>query len=174
MVYWLPAITPDPIAPLYASVTEWPAASWNPTLLDKLPRKPPEKFPEKVLERLPEKVRVKDVELKDEKLNRAVATGLRVLLLCTRNVNAPARQGGSAIRVRVWFVCDVVVVVVFEVHPLPGVISSELIDTACEPMFWMVIIRLVLESAALLISTFCWVVEMPCWVVRTLVETLDS
>jgi hypothetical protein len=182
MVYWLPVVTPDPIAPLYASVTDWPAASWNPPLpekllgklRDKFPEKVLERFPEKVLEKLPGKVRVKDVELKDEKLNREAATGLRVLLLCTRNVNAPARQGGSAIRVPVWFVCDVVVVVVFEGHPLPGVTSNELMDTACEPTFRMVTTRVVLESAALLISTFSWVVETPFWVVETLVEALDS
>jgi hypothetical protein len=139
MVYWLPAVIPDPIAPLYASVTDCPAASWNPPLLEKFPGKPPEKLPEKVLEKFPEKVReklrekvrVKDVELKDEKLSRAVAVGLRVLLLCTRNVNVPARQGGSANRVRVWFVCDAVVAVVFEEHPpLPGVTNKESTDTA--------------------------------------------
>jgi hypothetical protein len=187
-VYWFPVVIPDPIGPLYASVTDCPVASRNPPLLETLPGKPPEKFPEKVLEKFPEKVleklrekvRVKDVELKEEKLNRAVGTGFRVLLLCTMNVNDPARQGGSAKRVRVWLVCDVVVVAVVELetHPLPGVTSKELMDTACEPMFWMVTTRVVPESAALLISTFSWVAEAACCVVETaagaLLETLED
>jgi hypothetical protein len=181
MVYWLPVVTPDPIAPLYASVTAWPAASWNPPLVEKLPGKPgkvleklPEKvrdkFPENVLEKLPdpEKVREKDVELKERvKLDCAVDTGLRVLLLCTRNAVAPAKHAGNVNPVRLWFVCEVVVVVVVEEHPLPGVTSNELMDTACDRMFSMVTNRELPERAALLISILPWLVEELSCVVAT-------
>jgi hypothetical protein len=189
-VYWLPAVTPDPMAPLYASVTAWPAANWNPPSPEKLPKppgKPPEKLPEMVLEKLPEnvleklpenvleklpdreKLRVKDVELKKRvKLNPAAATGLRVLLLCTRNTAAPAMQAGSANPLRFWLADEVVVVVMVERHPpLPGVTSNELIDSACDPVFWRVTKMELLESAALLISRLPWLVELMPWLVET-------
>jgi hypothetical protein len=182
MVYWLPAVTPDPIAPLYASVTTWPAASWNPPSPEKLPKppgKPREKFPGKVLEKLPEivwerfpdrEVREKDVELKERvKLNPAAATGLRVLLLCTRNTAAPAKQAGSANPLRFCPAREVVFVVeVDERHPpLPRVTSNEPMDNGCDPMFWMVTKRELLESAALLISRLPWLVELMPWLVET-------
>lgn len=80
-----------------------------PERLPKPPGKPPEKlpknsreklpgngrvrFPEEVLEILPEEVLVNAVELKARvKLNRPSGTGLRVLLLCTRNTAAPEKQ----------------------------------------------------------------------------------
>jgi hypothetical protein len=184
MVYWLPAVTPDPIAPLYASVTAWPAASWNPPNPEKLPKppgKPPEKFPSNVLEELPEivrekfpdrEVREKDVELKERvKLNPAAATGLRVLLLCTRNTAAPAKQAGSANPVRFWRAPEVefvvVAAVVLERHPpLPCVTSNELMDNGCDPVFWRVTKRELLESAALLISRLPWLVELMPWLVE--------
>jgi hypothetical protein len=187
MVYWLPVVTPDPIAPLYASVTAWPAASWSPP--EPLPKKPPgkprEKLPENVLEELPENVLeelpenvlekfpdlVKDVELKKRvKLNPAVVTGFRVLLLCTRNTAAPSMQAGRVNPLRVWFVCEVedVVEVGADRHPpLPGVTSNELIDSGCDPVFWRVTRREPLESAALLISRLPWLVELMPWLVET-------
>ena len=176
-MYWLPAVTPDPIAPLYASVTAWPAVSWNPPSPEKFPKKPPgkppEKFPGNVLEKLPEMVREKfpdreklRVELKERvKLNPEAATGLRVLLLCTRNAAAPAKQAGSANRLRFWLACEVVVVV--ERHPpLPRVTSNELMDNGCDPVFWMVTKSELLESAALLISRLPWLVELMPWLVE--------
>jgi hypothetical protein len=182
MLYWLPAVTPDPIAPLYASVTAWPAASWNPPSPEKLPKppeKPPEKFPGNVLEKFPEmvlekfpdreNVRVKEVELKERvKLKPAAVTGLRVLLLCTRNTAAPAKQAGSANPLRFWFACEAVVVVVVERHPpRPGATSNEVMDNGCDPVFWMVTKRELLESAALLISRLPWLVELMPWLVET-------
>lgn len=151
MVYWLPLATPDPIVPVYVSVTDWPAANWNPPKLEKFPGNVLEKFPDL------EKVRVKDVELKgwDVKLNCAAVTGLRVLLLCTRNLIAPAMQAGSENCVRV---CEVVVVVAVG-HPLPCMTCNELMDTACDPTFWIVSDRAVPESVAPLISIFPLVVE---------------
>ena len=181
-MYWLPAVTPDPMAPLYASVTAWPAASCNPPNPEKLPKprgKPPEKFPANVLEKLPEMVlekfpdrdvREKDVELKERvKLNPPVATGLRVLLLCTRNTAAPAKQAGSANPLRFWLDREVVfvVVVVLERHPpLPRVTSKELMDSGCDPVFWRVTKRELFESAALLISRLPWLVELMPWLVE--------
>jgi hypothetical protein len=68
--------------------------------------------------------------------------------------------------VRFWFVCEVVVVV--ERHPpLPRVTSNELIDNGCDPVFWMVTRRELLESAALLISRLPWLVELMPWLVET-------
>jgi hypothetical protein len=127
-------------------------------------------LPEMVLEKFPDREKLL-VELKEpaEKLNRPIGTGFRVLLFCTRNTTALAKQGGSVNPGRVWFVCEVVVVVVVEGHPPPGVMSSELMDTVCDPAFWMVTKRVVLERAALVISTLPWVVELTLW----LVETLD-
>ena len=42
----------------------------------------------------------------------------------------------------------------------PGVTSNESMDTACDPVFWMVTRRELLESAALLIPRVPWVVEL--------------
>lgn len=145
-----------------------------------MPGKPPEKFPEIVLEKLPENVLEKfpdrenvlekDVELNewDVKLNCAVGKGVRVLLLCTRNVTAPAKQAEGVNPARVWFVWKVVVVVEAEGQPLPGATSNESMDTACDPTFWMVTESVVLESDALLISMSLWVVGLTLWLAGTL------
>jgi len=197
MVYWLPEVTPDPMGPAYASVTDWPAASVSPPPLVKLPPKNPEKLPpgnplekfpemvreklpEKVLEKFPENVREKAVELKVRvKLNCPSGTDFRVLLLCTVNTAACAMQAGRANPGRVWFDREVVLVLLVVLvvggpkneHPLPGVTSSELRDTGDEPVFWIVTRRVLFERAALLITTLSCVVEL---VVTTVVEVVDA
>jgi hypothetical protein len=56
---------------------------------------------------------------------------------------------------------------VVEGHPpLPRVTSNELMDNGCDPVFWMVTKRELLESAALLISRLPWLVELMPWLVE--------
>jgi hypothetical protein len=143
--------------------------------LEKFPEMVREKLPEKVLEKLPENVREKEVELKARvKLNCPRGVAFRVLLLWTTNTAACAKQAGRANPGRVWFDAEVVLVVLVlggakKEHPLPGVTSSELRDTGCDPVFWIVTSRVLFERAALLITTLSCVVEL----VVTLVVVVD-
>jgi hypothetical protein len=99
MVYWVPDATPEPIGPLYWSVTAWPAGSCSPEperlpsiplgkAPEKLPGNSPEKLPEKILEKFAENVLEKFADLNaevklEDALKRGKDNGLRVLLLWT-------------------------------------------------------------------------------------------